>query len=40
VDIWSGSEMAKLRESARDALLDVVEDGITIAVGGFGLATW
>jgi 3-oxoacid CoA-transferase subunit A len=30
--------MAKLRESARDALLDVVTDGMTIAVGGFGLS--
>jgi len=30
--------MAKLRESARDALHDVVTDGITVAVGGFGLS--
>ncbi len=30
--------MTKLRSSAADALRDVVTDGMTIAVGGFGLA--
>ncbi|GGJ03058.1 succinyl-CoA--3-ketoacid-CoA transferase [Saccharopolyspora subtropica] len=29
--------MSKLRASAREALADVLRDGITIAVGGFGL---
>src|ERR1700728_1699251 len=30
--------MTKLRASAREALQDVVKDGMTIAVGGFGLS--
>ena len=30
--------MTKLRSSAPDALRDVIEDGMTIAVGGFGLS--
>lgn len=30
--------MAKVRASAEDALADVLRDGITIAVGGFGLS--
>jgi 3-oxoacid CoA-transferase subunit A len=33
-----GTEMTKLRASAPEALRDVVEDGMTIAVGGFGLS--
>src|SRR6202161_1197171 len=30
--------MTKLRATAHEALQDVVEDGMTIAVGGFGLS--
>jgi len=33
-----GTVMTKLRTSARDALEDLVFDGATIAVGGFGLS--
>jgi 3-oxoacid CoA-transferase subunit A len=36
--IDEGTEMTKLRASAHEALQDVVEDGMTIAVGGFGLS--
>jgi 3-oxoacid CoA-transferase subunit A len=32
------TQMTKLRSSAFEALHDVVEDGMTIAVGGFGLS--
>jgi 3-oxoacid CoA-transferase subunit A len=38
---WTGdqaTEMMKLRSSAQAALQDVVADGMTIAVGGFGLS--
>jgi 3-oxoacid CoA-transferase subunit A len=36
--IDEGTEMTKLRATAYEALQDVVEDGMTIAVGGFGLS--
>src|ERR1022692_30072 len=33
-----GNQMTKLQPSAQDALRDVIQDGMTIAVGGFGLS--